>query len=108
MATRSEGEHTFDIEVLVSGEELRGYSAGEDLTTGEPVGLSGDYQVSASAAGEGDFIGVNLYDVASGEAAALAGDDCEAWLAYDVRLTAVALDTRESAKYHFETYIHDD
>ena len=75
MATRSEGEHTFDIEVLVSGEELRGYSAGEDLTTGEPVGISGDYQVSASAAGEGDFLGVNLYDVASGEEAAIAGDE---------------------------------
>jgi hypothetical protein len=77
MSTRSEGEHTFDIEVLVSGEELRGYSAGADLTTGEPVGVSGDYQVSPSAAGEGDFIGVNLYDVASGEEAAIAGDDCE-------------------------------
>jgi hypothetical protein len=37
-----------------------------------------------------------------------AGDDCEAWIAYDVRLTAVALDERESAKYQFETYIYDD
>jgi len=37
-----------------------------------------------------------------------AGDDCEAWIAYDVRLTAVAVDTREQAKYQFETYIRDD
>jgi len=37
-----------------------------------------------------------------------AGDDCDAWLAYDVRVTAVACDDRESAKYRFETYIHDD
>lgn len=37
-----------------------------------------------------------------------AGDDCEAWIAYDVSVTAVALDDRESAKYHFETYIHDE
>jgi hypothetical protein len=88
MATRSEGEHTFDIEVLVSGEELRGYTAGEALTTGEPVGISGDYQVSASAAGEGDFIGVNLYDVASGEEAAIAGDDCEVRIEVSETVTA--------------------
>lgn len=37
-----------------------------------------------------------------------AADDCEAWIAYDVSVTAVALDDRESAKYHFETYIHDE
>lgn len=37
-----------------------------------------------------------------------AGDDCGAWIAYDVRITAVACDDRESAKYRFETYIHDD
>lgn len=77
MATESQGEHSFPVEVLVSGEELRGYSAGEDLTAGEPVGLSGDYTVSSSAAGEGDFIGVVLYDVSSGEEVAIAGDDCE-------------------------------
>jgi len=75
MATTDQGEHTFDVEVLVSGEELRGYSAGEDLTTGEPVGISGDTEVSGSAADGGDFIGVNLYDVASGEEAAIAGDE---------------------------------
>jgi hypothetical protein len=72
-----QGEHSFDIEVLISGEEQRGYTAGEALTAGEPVGLSGDYEVSASAAGEGDFIGVALYDVASGEPVAVGGDDCE-------------------------------
>jgi hypothetical protein len=77
MATESQGEHTFDIEVLISGEEQRGYTAGEDLNAGEPVGLSGDYEVEASAAGEGDFIGVALYDVAEGEPVAIAGDDCE-------------------------------
>jgi len=37
-----------------------------------------------------------------------AAEDCEAWIAYDVSVTAVALDERESAKYHFETYIHDE
>lgn len=37
-----------------------------------------------------------------------AADDCEAWIAYDVRLTAVAFDEREAAKYNFETHIYDD
>lgn len=74
----TQGEHTFDQEVLISGEEIRGYTAGEALVAGEPVGLSGDYTVSGSAAGEGDFLGVVTYDVANGEPVALAGDDCEA------------------------------
>jgi len=52
-----QGEHSFPIEVLVSGEELRGYSAASDLTAGEPVGISGDNEVDASSAGGGDFIG---------------------------------------------------
>lgn len=77
MATETQGEHTFDIEVLISGEEIRGYTAGEDLSAGEPVGVSGDYTVSSSAAGEGDFLGVAAYDVASGEEIPILGDDCE-------------------------------
>jgi len=77
MPTESQGEHTFDIEVLISGEEIRGYTADEALVAGEPVGLSGDYSVSGSAAGEGDFIGVVAYDVASGEEVTILGDDCE-------------------------------
>lgn len=88
MATETQGEHTFDIEVLISGEEIRGYTAGEDLTAGEPVYLSGDYEVSASTAGEGEFLGVNLYDVASGEPVAIAGDDCEVRVEVSEAVTA--------------------
>ena len=73
----SSSEHNFAEEVLVSGEELRSYSAGGDLTQREPVGVSGDQEVNSSAAGADDFIGVVMYDVASGEEAAIAGDDCE-------------------------------
>jgi len=73
----SASEHNFTDDVLISGEELRGYQASEDLTLREPVGLDGEYSVASSAAGEGDFIGVVLYDVASGEEVAIAGDDCE-------------------------------
>jgi hypothetical protein len=83
-----QGEHSFPIEVLVSGEELRGYSAASDLTAGEPVGISGDNEVDASSAGGGDFIGVNLYDVSSGEEAALAGDDCEVRVEVSEAVTA--------------------
>ncbi len=70
-------EHSFGTERLISGEELRAYNAASDLVAGEPVGVSGDYEVDSSAAGEGDFIGVVLYDVATGDEAAIAGDDCE-------------------------------
>lgn len=73
----TQGEHTFDVEVLISGEKIRGYTAGEALSAGEPVGISGDYEVSASAAGEGDFVGVVAYDVASGEEVTILSDDCE-------------------------------
>jgi len=59
MASETQGEHTFDVEVLISGEEIRGYTAAEALSAGEPVYLSGDYEVSASSAGEGEFLGVN-------------------------------------------------
>jgi len=77
MPTETQGEHTFQTEVLISGEEIRGYNANGALTAGEPVGVSGDYEVEPSTAGEGDFLGVVLYDVADGEEVALAGDDCE-------------------------------
>lgn len=84
----TQGEHTFDVEVLISGEELRGYTAGEALSAGEPVGVSGDMEVSASAAGEGDFIGVALYDVESGEEVAIGGDDCEVRIPVSEAVTA--------------------
>lgn len=77
MATETQGEHTFDVEVLISGEKVQGFTAGEDLTAGEPVDVSGDYEVSSSSAGEDSFRGVVLYDVSSGEPVAIAGDDCE-------------------------------
>jgi len=70
-------EHNFVEDVLISGEELRGYNAANDLSVREPVGISGEYEVDSSAAGVDDFIGVNLYDVTTGQEAAVAGDDCE-------------------------------
>jgi len=73
----TQGEHTFEQDILISGEELRGYSAASDLTRGEPVGISGTLEVDSSSGGEGDFIGTVMYDVASGEEVAIAGDDCE-------------------------------
>lgn len=88
MATETQGEHTFDIEVLISGEEIRGYTAGEALSAGEPVGVSGDYEVEGSAAGEGDFLGVAAYDVASGEEVPILGDDCEVRIEVSEAVTA--------------------
>lgn len=88
MATESQGEHSFPIETLISGEEIRGYSAASDLTTGEPVGISGDNEVDSSSAGEGDFLGVVMYDVSSGEEVAIAGDDCEVRVPVSETVTA--------------------
>jgi hypothetical protein len=84
----NQGEHTFEQEVLISGEEQRGYTAGEDLSAGEPVFLSADYEVSASSAGEGEFIGVVLYDVVQGEEVAIGGDDCEVRIPVSEAVTA--------------------
>jgi hypothetical protein len=88
MPTETQGEHTFDTEVLISGDEIRSYNAGEDLVAGEPVGLNGDYEVTGSAAGEGDFIGVVAYDVASGEEVTVLGDDCEVRVPVSEAVTA--------------------
>ena len=61
-----QGEHSFEVEVLVSGETLPGYAAGEALSAGEPVAITGDYEVSAATDG-GPAFGVAAYDVADGE-----------------------------------------
>lgn len=73
----TQGEHTFEEEVLVSGENVDSYLAASDLTLREPVGTSGGFEVDASAAGEGDFVGVAMYDVSAGEQVAVAKRDCE-------------------------------
>ena len=70
-------EHSFGTERLISGDAIRGYTAASDLVGGEPVGVSGSYEVDASGAGEGDFIGVVLYDVTAGEEPAIANEGCE-------------------------------
>ena len=70
----TQGEHTFEVEVLVSGETLPGYAAGEALSAGEPVAITGDYEVSSATDG-GPAFGVAAYDVADGEEVpVIAGD----------------------------------
>lgn len=70
----TQGEHTFEEEVLVSGETLPGYVANGALSAGEPVEVSGDYEVSAASDG-GPSFGVAAYDVADGEEVpVIAGD----------------------------------
>ncbi len=87
MSTSTQGEHTFDTDILISGEELRGYTASEDLTRGEPVTLTGNFEVGSSTDG-GAFLGVALYDVTSGEEIAIGGDDCEVRLEVSEAITA--------------------
>jgi len=74
MATETQGEHSFDVEVLISGETIPGYTAAEALNAGEPVALTGDYEVSSATDG-GPAIGVVAYDVASGEEVAIIAAD---------------------------------
>lgn len=66
MPTETQGEHSFDIEVLVSGDAISGYSAGEALTAGQPVTVTGDYEVTGATEG-GPAFGIAAFDVASGE-----------------------------------------
>jgi hypothetical protein len=72
----TQGEHSFDVEVLVSGEEIRGYTAGEDLEAGDTLAITGNFEVTVATDG-GPSIGVAAYDVASGEEVPVLGDDCE-------------------------------
>jgi len=83
----TQGEHTFDQDILIAGEEIRGYTAGEDLEQGEPLAITGDYEVSGADEG-GPFVGVALYDVANGEEVAIGGDDCEVRIEFSEALSA--------------------
>lgn len=71
------GEHTFAEGVLISGENVDSYTAGEDLDARDPVGQTGDYTVTEPAKGSGPFTGVCAFDVASGEEVAVIKRDCE-------------------------------
>lgn len=89
MATETQGEHTFDIEVLISGEAIPGYTASEDLSAGEPVEITGDYEVSSAAEG-GPAIGVVAYDVSSGEEVAIIAADGQNEARLEVSATITA------------------
>lgn len=73
----SASEHNFAQGVLISGENIDSYTAGEALSARTGVAQSGDYEVSESAADSGNFTGVVAYDVASGEEVAVIKRDCE-------------------------------
>lgn len=75
--SRSDPEHDFGEQVLVSGDELRSYTAAESIDQHQAVSISDDYEVSpVSAAGQAG-IGVAAYDVGAGQELPVAGDDCE-------------------------------
>lgn len=73
----SASEHNFAEGVLVSGENIDSYTAGEGLTARTPVAITGSFEVSEPAADAGQFTGVVAYDVASGEEVAVIKRDCE-------------------------------
>jgi hypothetical protein len=84
----TQGEHTFAEGVLVSGENINSYTAGEDLTARTGVSISGDYTVSEPAADAGEFIGVVAYDVSNGEEVAVIERDCEVKITVSETVTA--------------------
>lgn len=73
----SASEHNFAEGVLVSGENIDSYTAGESLDARTPVAITGNFEVSEPAADAGQFTGVVAYDVASGEEVAVIKRDCE-------------------------------
>jgi len=84
----SASEHTFAEGVLVSGENIDSYTAGEALDARTGVEHSGDYEVSECAADSGNFTGVVAYDVASGEEVAVIKRDCEVRVSVSESVTA--------------------
>jgi hypothetical protein len=81
-------EHTFAEGVLISGENVDSYTAGEALTARTGVEQTGNYTVSECAADSGDFTGVVAYDVASGEEVAVIKRDCEVKVAVSESVSA--------------------
>lgn len=81
-------EHNFAEGVLISGENIDSYTAGEALSARTPVGQTGNYTVSQPAKGSGPFNGVVAYDVASGEEVAVIKRDCEVRVSVSEAVTA--------------------
>jgi hypothetical protein len=104
----SQGEHTFEDGILISGEEIRGYTAASALVAGEPVAVSGEYEVDA-ASEAGAFVGVAAYDVAAGEEVAVLSDTCEVrgLLASEAISAGDAVTTAGSGKFRVATGSED-
>lgn len=75
--TRSSPEHSFAESVLISGDNLRSYTASGAVAQGKAVEVSGEYQVTQLASAGAEGHGVAMYDVADGEEVAIAGDNTE-------------------------------
>lgn len=84
----STSEHTFAEGVLVSGENIDSYTAGEALTKRTGVSMSGNFTVSEPAADAGEFVGVVAYDVENGEEVAVIKRDCEVKIEVSETVTA--------------------
>jgi len=72
----TQGEHTFESEVHVSGDNWDSYAVSEDVSAREPVAQSGNYEVELST-DAGPFTGVAAYNVSSGEEVPVIKRDCE-------------------------------
>jgi len=75
--SRSNPEHAFGEQVLISGDNLRSYNADGAISQHKAVQINGDYQVTQTGTAGAEGTGVALYDVKGGEDIAIAGDDTE-------------------------------
>ena len=112
----TQGEHTFEVEVLISGDTLPGYAAGEALSAGEPVEITGDYEVSSAEDGDEletvmervQNLASRLEDVEDAVSQAMTADDVDAELedaAGNKLADAETVKTLEAAKDELETRI---
>ena len=84
----SASEHNFAEGVLISGENIDSYTAGEQLDARTPVAITGNYEVTEPAADSETFTGVAAYTVADGEEVPVIKRDCEVRIAVSEAVTA--------------------
>lgn len=70
-------EHSFGEDVVVSGDNLRAYSANGTIEQHQAVEISGDYEVSAIDTGGDEGDGVACFDAAAGQQVTVASDQTE-------------------------------
>lgn len=70
-------EHDFGEDVVISGDNLRAYTADGAVSQHQAVQINGDYQVTSIGSAGVEGHGVACFDVESGQSVTVAGDGTE-------------------------------